>query len=1461
MDRRDRDTRQVIPGEHQQRLPVTPTGAAPGYRMRKVQSLPAQGQMMDYVWDESQQKACIWNGSEWVCFSNFGGEWPYDYVIALEWLTAVGAGTGVQNQEFTGASGHKYRISWSLQDAMDDAAVRSATENVPVYSFGIMPGIHYNFEPELTVPDVNTGTQNGVTFEFYGLGGTAVDYSALVESDARIGGFEITNTASGSVSKPQLNFHNISLGQGSSFGALFSDEEAIIVHAFRTVFQGAIESTDSSLRMNLQQCSVNGDITSIASQGHTLIADNCKFSGNIFAAIDWGSEWSFDNCRFSDDEAEVVLSSGGVLSSLPGSLRIVNCRFPNDASGGNAASCIRTGGTVTGPFENINISNNTFERTPQSGEAVIDLNFSGNGDGNGIVISDNTFWGDFSSALAANTAFIRITTSAGGKCYRPIIQGNVFGGGNSSPNDADYIEDEGGFSVIADSIRGSYGPNVPANKVQYNVSGTDNEFYPTSAAVGTATPSNPAGSRIQDADNTTWVDTESSPELISFGTDSVERAFLDEFGFAPQLYSGYDDTTVAVIAGGVITLGSSFQKVDTQASAATDDLDTITPPHVGLPYFAFIKPNDGARTIVIKHNTGNIQCVGGADITLDDIYEQAILIYDTVSGDWTAQMGVPGGGGGGSALTVKEEDGAPSDAAVVEIQVPNGTLTVDAAGVVSLGYEVAGAVAGHVLAADPHGVYALDTDLATHAGLGTHHTIHDEVAAALTNRAALHFQGKGIQALDNGGSTRTEVVVGRYYDAIVDASDTNAIGKNNVYDSIQDAITAGAVAIFVRGLTADAANITIAAGDSVRKIIGETTQTAIVPVNIECNKDDVLFESLCFAVDATYAVGTHLVLNGARNTAFACLFIGTHAVPTAAINDAATPGITAVQTTIPYDTGVAGLLLPTAGFIQIDDEVIGYTGGGGATSGTLTGCVRQQHGTLGVTHGDNAIITGLTHAALMVMNADCTVIQCRFLGMQTNVSLGNKKGIHCLAIFSGGARTRVVSNVFLNNTVYDVIGMFPETNNSNEPRGVQLVSNAFDGNSAVWFQVCVWERYNSRTAINTGAPYSHIYAGNFMRNLLTGGFHLNNRIIDIAGNMIDGGTRNVRTAAINDNVTPGITAVQTTIPYDTAAGGGSFPERGVIMIENELIAYGSFNGTQFLNCVRGYCAGSGAGVAATHGDNIAITDVSQRAISQPVAADAILLGQGSLISGNVIQSVKVLCLNQSGCSALLWTGNLFFPAASAGSSTQSFFFLGNGQILSENLYGASVTIDFRSIAASQKLLGGLSLSVLVLANLAADTLVWMPAATAHTGVNTATYLIAGQRLALGRVAGDATTLSAPLTNRTGANSVAGNVVCLDAANASSFVQLAVAASPLVAGVVVVGAVANLADDLIATGGTIVVNCDTAAVAIGALIVTSALTAGLGAPAAAPANGTIIGKALTAKAGGANGPVTVRLMTG
>lgn len=88
----------------------------------------------------------------------------------------------------------------------------------------------------------------------------------------------------------------------------------------------------------------------------------------------------------------------------------------------------------------------------------------------------------------------------------------------------------------------------------------------------------------------------------------------------PQILGDFSELT---IASGVITVTTSAHKVDTEADAATDDLDTINGGTTGQ--ILVLSAMNGGRTVVCKDNTGNLLL--SADMTLDNTTDTLMLIY------------------------------------------------------------------------------------------------------------------------------------------------------------------------------------------------------------------------------------------------------------------------------------------------------------------------------------------------------------------------------------------------------------------------------------------------------------------------------------------------------------------------------------------------------------------------------------------------------------------------------------------------------------------------------------------------------------------------------------------------------------------------------------------------------------------------------------------------------------------
>jgi len=104
------------------------------------------------------------------------------------------------------------------------------------------------------------------------------------------------------------------------------------------------------------------------------------------------------------------------------------------------------------------------------------------------------------------------------------------------------------------------------------------------------------------------------------------------YGF---LNLGNFSPSTVTIATGAITPDSSFCFVDTEAAAATDNLDTINAPtsiSAESCTVLILRAVSSARTVVVKDGTGNINCAG--DMTLDNTQDTITLIWTGAGQGW-----------------------------------------------------------------------------------------------------------------------------------------------------------------------------------------------------------------------------------------------------------------------------------------------------------------------------------------------------------------------------------------------------------------------------------------------------------------------------------------------------------------------------------------------------------------------------------------------------------------------------------------------------------------------------------------------------------------------------------------------------------------------------------------------------------------------------------------------------------
>lgn len=89
-------------------------------------------------------------------------------------------------------------------------------------------------------------------------------------------------------------------------------------------------------------------------------------------------------------------------------------------------------------------------------------------------------------------------------------------------------------------------------------------------------------------------------------------------------YPAYHDATAVTIASDTISATKPFHRVDTEGSAATDNLSTINNGSEGDTLV--LRAENSARDVVVKDGAGNIQLNG--DMTLNNAQDSITLIFD-----------------------------------------------------------------------------------------------------------------------------------------------------------------------------------------------------------------------------------------------------------------------------------------------------------------------------------------------------------------------------------------------------------------------------------------------------------------------------------------------------------------------------------------------------------------------------------------------------------------------------------------------------------------------------------------------------------------------------------------------------------------------------------------------------------------------------------------------------------------
>ena len=94
----------------------------------------------------------------------------------------------------------------------------------------------------------------------------------------------------------------------------------------------------------------------------------------------------------------------------------------------------------------------------------------------------------------------------------------------------------------------------------------------------------------------------------------------------------FEQGSTLEIASGVITITHSLHEVEVQGASGNDNLDTINGGISGQ--ILILRAFNGARTVTLRNDEGNIYLPSGSDFALDTAEDVAVLLKD--ENDWYA---------------------------------------------------------------------------------------------------------------------------------------------------------------------------------------------------------------------------------------------------------------------------------------------------------------------------------------------------------------------------------------------------------------------------------------------------------------------------------------------------------------------------------------------------------------------------------------------------------------------------------------------------------------------------------------------------------------------------------------------------------------------------------------------------------------------------------------------------------
>jgi parallel beta-helix repeat protein len=301
--------------------------------------------------------------------------------------------------------------------------------------------------------------------------------------------------------------------------------------------------------------------------------ENFTIHGNYISAASRGLDIRVRRCVISNNVIRNVRSGEGISLSQTASDIFITGNTIDDAVFG--IRMYNTGLPASATPYNVKVSNNIISSI--SNQGILFQQSQNAGDFIGFVVSDNILQDVAGDSVRFDGAF-----------YSPAVINNYFRNTNVGV----------GYAV---NLRGTNRAQVTGNYIQNIVP----------LRLENDTQSIPVAPSLPVAVNNTW-DHTTAFASVAHGTTQILQNNV-EVG-SPRL----------TISAGAVTVPAGVKQVfvDTETLAASDDLDTISGAFTGD--IVILSPASGARTVVVKDGTGNLDLAG--DFSLDALTDRIALI-------------------------------------------------------------------------------------------------------------------------------------------------------------------------------------------------------------------------------------------------------------------------------------------------------------------------------------------------------------------------------------------------------------------------------------------------------------------------------------------------------------------------------------------------------------------------------------------------------------------------------------------------------------------------------------------------------------------------------------------------------------------------------------------------------------------------------------------------------------------